>query len=696
MKFTLYILFVIVLNSCTGKGSDNGITTVSLLNEMADLKRLASLPDDNYRTIQFSSYDRRSTSPADSCWFSNEDGFGNESIPGFEKVLKEPDSAGIGEYLICDVHKPGAIMRLWTAGLNGKIRLFLDDTDNPVYEGGAQDFFWKTTAMLSGDSGKPGYADMFRQFDATYFPVPFSRSCRIEWIGDIREIHFYHVGLRVYDRGTNVRTFSMSDFNEYAEKIEEINNLMKNPEKGKEPATPVIEIPETDLPAFSKKEIFHTTGTKAIEYFSVRISADNIENALRKTILTFCFDDSSVPQIQAPVGDFFGSAPGVNPYNSLPFSVDADGTMICRFIMPFRRSARIDIENNSGEKIGIKGALRTNSFNWEEGKSMHFRARWKIDYGLTASYFDPNSNNVPDVVYLMASGAGRVVGSAAYLYNPSNATTSWGNWWGEGDEKIFVDRDTFPSFFGTGSEDYFNYSWSSSKIFSYPYCGQPRNDGPGNRGYVSNFRWHISDDILFMDKIAFYMELGHHGIVPGFAYGRIVYYYALPGTIDDFKKISIPDIADITYLQWTPVAYLGSAGYKYIQAEKIISESPSVEVEPGKIWAGGSIVMWKPVKDGEKIKFNLSSSSNVENATIGLTLSHNPEGGTVAFEINGKMVNFDRKETVNTFEPFQTILANHFSEPVRLKNGLNEVIIKSMNTGNGKKVGIDFVWLKVP
>ena len=74
----------------------------------------------------------------------------------------------------------------------------------------------------------------------------------------------------------------------------------------------------------------------------------------------------------------------------------------------------------------------------------------------------------------------------------------------------------FPSFFGTGSEDYFNYSWSSARIFSYPYCGQPRNDGPGNRGYVSNYSWHISDDIPFTDKIAFYMELGTMELYPVF------------------------------------------------------------------------------------------------------------------------------------------------------------------------------------
>jgi len=44
--------------------------------------------------------------------------------------------------------------------------------------------------------------------------------------------------------------------------------------------------------------------------------------------------------------------------------------------------------------------------------------------------------------------------------------------WGEGDEKVFVDDDRVPSIFGTGSEDYFNYSWSSPDIFAFPYCGQ--------------------------------------------------------------------------------------------------------------------------------------------------------------------------------------------------------------------------------
>jgi len=694
MKIFLPVVIVVILLSCTGEGSDRSVNTLTLLNEMTDLQRLTSLPADNYRTVQFSSYDRRSTKPTDSCWFSNEDGFGNEPIPGFEKVLKQPAADGTGEYLICDVRQPGVIMRLWTAGLNGKIKLFLDNAQVPVYEGYAQDFFWNTVQKLSGKAGKPGYADIFRQFDATYFPIPFSKSCRIEWTGDIGKIHFYHVGLRIYDPGVKVETFNINRFADYSKKIAEVSTILKNPENQDSLTVPSVQIPEAELPDSAKREIYHNEGTSAIEYFSLKITAGDIENALRKCVLSIFFDHSSIPQAEAPVGDFFGSAPGLNPYSSIPFTIKPDGTMICRFVMPFKKSVRIELQNWSGESIRYCGVIRIADITWEEGKTMHFRARWKLDHRLTASSFDAGKNSVQDIIYLMASGTGRIVGVGAFIYNPSNATTSWGNWWGEGDEKIFVDNDTFPSFFGTGSEDYFNYSWSSSRIFSYPYCGQPRNDGPGNRGYVSNYRWHIVDDIPFMDKIAFYMELGHHGTVSGFSYGRIVYFYALPGVPDDYKKISVPDIKYLPYLRWNPVSYLGSAGFRYIQSEKLIPESSAVREEKGKLWADGSIMMWKPLKKGERLKFNISSRRAVEKATVGLTLSHNPEGGKIKFLINGNPVKFDDNQETDLFEPVQTTLVNHFSEPVKLKQGMNEIAVESPDEAQGKKTGIDFIWVK--
>jgi hypothetical protein len=98
------------------------LTTGQFLREMTDLKRLTDLPQPPYKTIQFSSYDRSSAVPGGPGWFANNDGFGNEATPNFEAVLKPPGEDGIGEYLICDVKGPGAIVRTWTAACQGDIR----------------------------------------------------------------------------------------------------------------------------------------------------------------------------------------------------------------------------------------------------------------------------------------------------------------------------------------------------------------------------------------------------------------------------------------------------------------------------------------------------------------------------------------------------------------------------------------------
>jgi hypothetical protein len=102
------------------------IDTGVLLREMIDLPRLAEFPQPAFKTVQFSSYDRQSSLPGGPGWFANNDGFGGEENPNFEAVAREPDQDGVGEYVICDVEGPGAIVRTWTAAMTGTIRLHLD------------------------------------------------------------------------------------------------------------------------------------------------------------------------------------------------------------------------------------------------------------------------------------------------------------------------------------------------------------------------------------------------------------------------------------------------------------------------------------------------------------------------------------------------------------------------------------------
>jgi len=84
----------------------NVITTESLLCEMTDLRRLAELPVPAYTTKQFSSYDRRSKTPADAKgWFENHDR---------GQYLRVEERDGRKEFVMMDTDGPGAIVRIWS------------------------------------------------------------------------------------------------------------------------------------------------------------------------------------------------------------------------------------------------------------------------------------------------------------------------------------------------------------------------------------------------------------------------------------------------------------------------------------------------------------------------------------------------------------------------------------------------------
>lgn len=664
------------------------ITTATLLREMIDLERLTLDSPTNYKTVQFSSYDRRSVKPDKPFWFGNADGFGREPIPGFEKVLKEPGEDGIGEYLMCDINSPGAIVRLWTAGIAGKTKLLIDGKE--VFNGDAANLFWDFPNQFAGDSIP--LIGAFRQFDALYFPIVFSKSCRIEWTGRLRDIHFYHIGVRVYDKGVRVKSFQPDDLKLYRTDIERVGEAMQSPDKLLTAKGTKAERTLT-VPVGIKDELLKIEGSKAIRELRIKAHTDNPDVILRQILLRIYFDGSSIPQVESPVGDFFGAAPGVNPFVSLPFTVKDDSTMVCRFVMPFKENAILQIENQAKVPVSLTASVVTGDYTWKDDVSLYFRARWRITHGLTTTY------HVSDVPYLVALGSGRVVGAVSYLMNPSNVPTAGGNWWGEGDEKIFVDNQKFPAFFGTGSEDYYNYSWSSDAIFSYAYCGQPRNDGTATRGFVTNFRWHVIDDIPFKNSLAFYMELLTHGKVDGFVYGRMVYLYAKPGLIDDHFTVSCDDTREIEVPQWNPVAAGGALGYAFVQAELAVRDWKDVVYRYNHMWAEGKLIVWSPSKQGEKINFVIRRSAAIRE-NMHISFGCMPSGGTVKVYVNDQLVKLRKDgglfmEQTDLNEPGRFLNRTYTTEDIDFKQGENRIVLENASPDGAKvNIGVDMFWLK--
>jgi hypothetical protein len=190
------------------------------------------------------------------------------------------------------------------------------------------------------------------------------------------------------------------------------------------------------------------------------------------------------------------------------------------------------------------------------------------------------------------------------------------------------------------------------------------------------------------------VELWHHGVVPNFSYGRIVYFYALQGLINHETETGGQEAEIVPYLDWKPVAYLGSSGFTFVQAEDLISRVPGINLEKGNLWAGGSIIAWKPSAENQTIRFGFQNPGDTARTNMGFTLAHGPRGGEVAVYLNGNLLKFDGRETITLNDQQIPVLRNHFSEKVRFNQGLNEITLENRSREKDSRIGIDFIWLK--
>lgn len=476
----------------------------TLLAEMVDLPALSRRSPVAYRTEQASSYDRKSVAPDQPDWFANDD---------WGQYIREETNGGRKEHVMADVKGPGAVVRIWSANPTGTIRFYFDGQSKPGLTANLKD-------LLSGQVSPfkaPFAYEASKGYDL-YFPIPFHSGVKITVDENPAGADhlYYHVNYRLYAAGTQVNTFHQEAVN-----MTLLSQVAAQLENGAG-ASGEVHREELRIPAGSAKELaINTPVDSAITQlrFQPKLSGATtwsdpsaVQNLLRNLVLEIEFDGEKC--VDVPISDFFANVPSVQPYRSYPMEVQPDGTSICRFTMPFRRSAVIRLRNTgkSDADVSIQASVVPNTF---DNGTYLFHAQWKPEIS--------SSRPMRDMEFLNVSGEGRLVGIAHANRNPSPI------WWGEGDEKVYVDGETFPSTFGTGTEDYFGYAWCSPLPFQKPYHGQPYVQGPENFGFSCQHRWHIFDSIPFSRSLRFDLELWHWREVDYKAWAT-TYWYARPGT----------------------------------------------------------------------------------------------------------------------------------------------------------------------
>ncbi|MFQ5806768.1 MAG: glycoside hydrolase family 172 protein [Phycisphaerae bacterium] len=513
----LAVLTVVGLGLALAGCAAPKVTTRSLLAEMTDLAALAEYPNPPFTCKQFSSYDRAAKSPEEN-WFANADA-GN--------YLRVEEHDGRQEYVMMDAAGPGAIVRIWSANPEGTLRIYLDHAETPMIEA-------PMTDVLNGEFPgipKPIAGERSRGWNS-YFPIPYAEHCKVT--SDAGNF-YYHVNYRTYAAGAEAVSFDASDLELLAGEIAEAAELLASPrEVDVEPAGTLREMLPDEAAdqwhVIPSGECYEWAtpwaGPGAIVGLRLKVDAADLNAALRHLLLTMDFDGEQT--VVCPVGDFFGAAPGVNPYDSLPLGVTEDGEMLSHWVMPFRDAARIRIRNMGSQLAQLSFHVAGADYKWTDG-TMHFHAKWRGEY-------DVPTRPMQDWNYVTATGKGVFVGVAFAIANPVK------NWWGEGDEKIYVDGETFPSHFGTGTEDYYGYAWCCNVPFTHAYHNQPRCDGPGNYGHTAVNRWHIIDKIPFQKDFRFDMELWHWHPEAEVAMSVVSYWYARPGAGDGFPEIKPADL----------------------------------------------------------------------------------------------------------------------------------------------------------
>jgi hypothetical protein len=568
------------------------VTFESLLGELVDLDRLTRLPDPDYRTVQFSSTDRRTKSPDEPGWFANADGFGQEPIPGFEQVLKAPGADAVGEYLICDVDGPGAIVRGWSAGMDGVLRVWLDGSDKPLFEGKGYDFLARRSSkLIDGFAQLPeATRRLLQQEDADYLPIPFAQHLRVTWTGSMQQLHFYHLQVRRYAKGAKVVTMTAADRRVDVGAVIAAAEPRVDPD-AVHPANPsATGLKKFEIaPGDAWQTELTATELRAFE-FELELQSPDLGTALRGVLLRVACDGAPQPQVDTALGDFFASFADPSPQKSLPLEVAANGTFRSHWPMPFRKSLRFTLANHTA--LTVRGELSTldRVLAGSDDRFLYFHALWRVDHDL-----DAQAGKAPiDLPFLTAIGQGRFVGCAVNIVNPPMSPSWQSNWWGEGDEKITVDGAR--AALGTGSEDYFNYSWSHWRHFALPFCGQPLSSGPGNCGYATNYRWQIVDDLPFAQSFAMAMELWTHKPVRPLSYARLVCFYARPGVLTDHRAVQPGECVLPKLPPWTDADFpadRATTPLSWLALDVYHASAGNVAKAPTRWTRSGAILEWQ-------------------------------------------------------------------------------------------------------
>lgn len=462
------------------------LTYVDILHQLTDLDRLTRLQTGEECGI-FSSWDRNSRT----AWGANGD--------AGQYLRIEPN----GEAVMMDIDGPGVIYRTWSANPVGKIRIYLDGAEKPSYEWNFPDLF---------DGKMPPFIkplvyrrDSAQSASDCYVPISFAKHIKIT--ADKAHGQYYHFNYILYPKDRPVPSFRLPLTTEEEAALKAAAEVWGRP--GQDPK---LRLPHQKT--IAKKVTIRPGQTVVlasirsagmIRAIRARVQS-NQRYAWRKLVLRAEWDDAKWPQVLTPLGPFFGFDWETAEYGSAPAGC-LDGQAYQYYPMPFRKSAHLWLTNYLEMPATVEYEIEWAPLRSLPDDTCYFYARWR---------HEPDSTTF-DYPFIETAGHGHFVGVAMPIDHPL------AGWWGEGDEKVWVDNDDWPRWIGTGSEDYFGDAWGIRYLPGPSFGASSMKDHR-----TCNYRWHFMDTIPFTRRMRMTIEnYGPNGVGPRgqYEYSSTAFWY---------------------------------------------------------------------------------------------------------------------------------------------------------------------------
>ena len=450
-----------------------------------------------------------------------------------------------GEYIIFDDVGPGCVYRMWFTGsqetfVTNRLRAYFDGETNPRLDMSLEDLFAGTTPPFS--TPFVGNKDASSGGLYCYVPLPYRERCRITMTGFPPESEryqhwpadwgYYQITYHHLESMQGITSWTGTE--DMSEAVRQWSAVGEDPKSTNDNA---VLFGSISIPPGSSRILAESPGPGRIT--SIGIDPEPHDQAtLRATRLLATWDHHPAPDIDCPLGDFFGSGFGETNVASLMVGMRTNGFYYCYFPMPFWETAHLAVTNGSG--------TTTVSLDYRIAYATNAPPRTAVGYFAAAYSEHAMPGDGSDYVMLDETGRGHVVGVNLRMQAGDAVVYGSGLAFLEVDERIFIDGRGDAVIHGTGTEDYFNCGWYfEGGGVNLPIHGVPVWQLPPGQpyNYAQAYRLHVGDVLPFYSAI----QLGFEVIpqrMPNDEWAGVVYYYRAPSRAPGIQLSTLIDLGN--------------------------------------------------------------------------------------------------------------------------------------------------------